>query len=180
MNTEGLNNVDKNKSAYIEMSSSHTLAVRGVSLPPSYRLVRVKGDDDSFQIALLSDESEEVAYYIECNALPKFRLIKSIIRVSVWRTAVIAHRRVISGLTEKLFDDHLLDSYMIIFQTNDSIDFIKRQLGHALANGNTVYKYNWAAHELEELDQSKIRNISSNLCFDENQTILISRSQFQL
>ena len=173
MNMDRLNNVDLNKSAYIKKSSSRTLAVRGVSIPPSYRLVMFEGDDGSFEIALLCDVSKEVVYCIKCIPLSEFQLVNSIVRVLVWRTLDIAHFRVMSGLPEKLFENYLLDRYIISFKIKDSVDFWLRQIGYAMRNLNYVYMVDNNTHKLSEIcSHAKVRNNSKMWLSD----ILISKS----
>lgn len=166
MKINSLHNINNNKSRYFELSAYRVYSeLSEISVPPTYRFVRNEEDGNSFQIALLSDYSNEVIYCIHCTVLPKLVLdSKPVIQVSVWRTSVIAHSKVISSLTERIFENYLLNSYNICFQIQESKDFWTRQLGHALERDNHVYRYNFATGDLRIIfDHAEIRNNSADM-----------------
>ena len=80
-----------------------------MTLVPGYRLVRVKEDASDFAIVLLCDSTQEIAYYIHCHLLQGVVLSgKPLLGVRVWRTGLVKHQQVTSGLAEAIFRLYLL------------------------------------------------------------------------
>lgn len=167
-----LNNAEHNKSKYEEISSSEVSDVARlakISFPPTYRLVRVESNEGSFQLALLSDSTSEVVYYIDCVVIPDLHLnAKTVTQVLPWLTSVLSHRKVTSGVAEDIFRNYLLESYNIIAsdgcQTREGRDFWVRQLGYAIEYGEYVYRFNRLTCELVEItDHAKVRDNSCDL-----------------
>lgn len=183
-----LNNVESNKSKYDEISSSEISDVARkakLSFPPMYRLVRVDDAEDSFQLALLSDSTSEVVYYIKCVVVPDLHLnAKPVTQVLLWRTSVVSHRRITTGVAEDIFRNYLLETYNIIAsdscQTREGRDFWVRQLGYAIEYGEYVYRFDRMSCDLVEIsDHAKIRDNSCDLWGDsevyENVLAVISK-----
>lgn len=170
-----LNNTEQNKAKYGEISSQEVSDVARkakISFPPTYRLVRIDEGEHAFQLALLSDSTEEIVYYIQCIVIPDVHLnTKPVTQVLLWRTSVVSHRRVTSGVAEDIFRNYLLETYNIIAsdncQTREGRDFWVRQLGYALEFGECVYRFNRITCELKEInDHSTIRDNSCDLWGD--------------
>lgn len=185
-----LDNTAENKAKYsalLELDLSDVSATAKVALPPTYRLVRADIDTESFEIALLSDSTNEIVYYIRCKLWEDVYLNnKPITQVMLWRTSNVSHRRITSGITEDVFRNYLLDEYNIIAsdscQTREGRDFWVRQLGYALQFGEYVYRYDRLACELLQIsDHAVIRDNSCDLWGDEveyeNILALISKDQ---
>jgi len=170
-----LNNVEQNRSKYLEISDSEALDIARqakLSFPPAYRLVRVETGDESFQLALLSDHTSEVVYYIKCIVFPDIHLnAKPVTQVLLWRTSVVSHRRVTSGVAEDIFRNYLLEHYNIIAsdscQTREGRDFWVRQLGYAIEYGEHVYRFDRLNCDLVEItDHAVIRDNRCDLWGD--------------
>ena len=96
---------------------------------------------------------------------------KQAVQTIVWRTTDITHKRAISGLTEKVFLNYLLEAYNIIAsdsaQTTERRDFCRRQLGAALHHGEHVYRYDLTNSVSERItDHQVIRDNSCGLWGD--------------
>ncbi len=185
-----LDNIAENKAKYsalLELDLSDVSAKSKVALPPSYRLVRADIDTESFEIALLSDSTNEIVYYIRCKLWEDVYLNdKPITQVMLWRTSDVSFRSITSRITEDVFRNYLLDIYNIIAsdscQTREGRDFWMRQLGLAIHFGEYVYRYDRLACELLQItDHAVIRDNSCDLWGDEaeyeNILALISKDQ---
>ncbi len=171
-----LNNVTKNRNKYDEINSANLSNITGqakLNLPPGYRLVYRALDNLHFQIALLCDTSKEIVYLIKCEIWEDIYLnAKPVTQVLLWRTSVVSHRLVTSGIPEKIFSDYLLEQYNIIasdnHHTTEGRDFWVRQLGYALASGEEyVYRFDRISCELTQLiDHATIRDNSCDLWGD--------------
>lgn len=183
-----LNNKEQNKAKYQELSNSMFSDISRqakMSFPPTYRLIRVEISDDAFQLALLSDSTAEVVYYIKCIIISDIFLnAKPITQVLLWRTSVVSHRKVTSGVAEEVFRNYLLEHYNIVASDNshtlEGRDFWVRQLGYALEYDEYVYRFNVITCELAEItDHAVIRDNSCDLWGDsedyENILALISK-----
>lgn len=167
-----LNKTTENKSKYRELASAESSDIAcqaKIILPPTYHFVRVDTDEHNFQLALLSDTTEEVVYYIKCIIFDDIHLnAKPVTQVLLWRTSVLSHRKITLGIAEDIFQNYLLDKYNIIAsdscQTREGRDFWVRQLGYAMALGEHVYRFNRLTCELKEiLDHEVIRDNSADL-----------------
>jgi hypothetical protein len=183
-----LNNTAQNTSKYIEISSSNISNIARqakFSFPLSYRLVRLNSDEDHFELALLSDSTKELVYYIQCVVIPDVYLnAKPVTQVLLWRTTVVSHQNVTTGFARDVFRHYLLESYNIIAsdgcQTREGRDFWVRQLGYAIEFGEYVYKFNRVTCDLKKItDHATIRDNSCDLWGDseeyENILAIISK-----
>lgn len=170
-----LNNTEHNKAKYQSLSNSDCVDIARqakISFPNGYRLVRVNTDSERFKIALLSDNTSEVVYYIDCLVRQDVHLnAKPVTQVFLWRTTVVSHRKVTSGVADELFRNYLLDQYNIIasdgYHTLEGRDFWVRQLGYALEYGEYVYRFNYMTCDLTAItDHAVIRDNSCDLWGD--------------
>lgn len=171
-----LSNDIENRAKYTEICRAELVEIAGrakVSLPPGYRLVRHTLNTTKFQIALLCDTSDEIVYFINCAVWQDITLnAKPVTQILLWRTNVVTHRRVTSGITEDIFRHYLLEQYHIIAsdscQTKEGRDFWVRQMGYALAFGEYVYRFDRINCELLQItDHAKIRDNSCDLWGDD-------------
>lgn len=173
-----LNNVEKNKLKYLSISSSECFDIAAqvkIILPAGYRLVRTEKNHQEFQIVLLSDITSEVVYYIDCLIMNDIHLnAKPVTQVLLWRTSVVSHRKITSGITDEIFRNYLLNNYTIVasdgYHTLEGRDFWVRQLGYALEYGEHVYRYNQLKCELIKItDHAVIRDNSCDLWGDDDE-----------
>ena len=123
-----LNNTEHNKAKYQSLSNSDCVDIARLakmSFPNGYRLVRVDTDSEHFNIALLSDHTSEVVYYIDCLVRQDVHLnAKPVTQVF---TTVVSHRKVTSGVADEVFRNYLLNQYNIIasdgYHTLEGRDF---------------------------------------------------------
>lgn len=138
-----------------------------MTLVPGYRLVRVEEEASDFVIVLLCDSTQEIAYSIHCDLWEGVVLNgKPLLEVRVWRTGLVKHHRITSGLAEAVFRLYLLERYRMIASACTQIfagrEFWIRQLGHALAYGGQVYRYNPLDGQLLAITDHS--DIVSNAC----------------
>lgn len=187
-----LNNDVENQANYSTICNrelSEISAQAKLSLPPGYRLVLSQSDTTHFQIALLCDTSKEIVYFIKCAVWEDISFnAKPVTQILLWRTSVVSHRKVTSGIAESIFRDYLLKKYNIVAsdscQTREGRDFWVRQLGYALEFGEYVYRFDRLSCELVQLnDHGKIRDNSCDLWGDgaayENILAVISIDQLR-
>jgi len=145
------------------------------SLPPGYRLLRVDGrelredEGETFEIALLNDITEQVAYYnqvvvtqiVDLNCRPATQML-------VWRSPDQQHGSVLRDLASNVFFNYILERYDVIVSDNshtgDGQFFWQRQMSMALARGLYVYFYRMLEAKLERiLDQEALGELSEAL-----------------
>lgn len=190
-----LKDVKKNKEHYANICQFELEDVGAkalLMLPPGYRLVKWSKEDvdNSFFLALLCDTSGEVTYYIDCAVWEDISLdCKPVTQVLLWRTTLVAHQVVTSGLALHIFRNYLLEHYNVIASdsshTTQGRDFWERQLGYALAYKEYVYRYNRMTGSLTQItDPEVIVNNSCDLWGDdetyENILAIISKEPLKL
>lgn len=156
-------NVD-NRALYIKLACGNeiTSQIPEATLSPGYRIVRVDNrlagtiDQQHFEIALVNDITEEVAYYNRVLIQPDtFLNCRPVTQVLVWRTQKREHRAVLHQLAGTIFFSYLLDKYDVIVsdmnQTHDGMSFWQARMYDALAYGLKLYGYDMISCELREI-----------------------------
>ncbi|USD64597.1 hypothetical protein [Vibrio sp. SCSIO 43136] len=188
-----LDDFEENSQKYAEFCKTEVQDIASqvkIPFPPTYRLIRTELDGDDFYIALVCDSTEEIVYYIKCRVWEDVVLnAKPVTQVMLWRTNVIEHRRVTSGVAEEIFRSYLLEQYHVVAsdscQTREGRDFWVRQLGYALQYGEYVYRYHRIECDLQQItDHSLVRNNKADLWGDdmdyENVLAVISKNEIIL
>lgn len=159
-----LNETPDNRALYSELVSGSdvTADVKGVSLAPGYRVVRVdnrkKGEipQEHFELALINDLTEEVVYYNRVIIQPDSYLnCRPVTQILVWRTQKPKHRAVLHDFAGIIFLNYLLDRYDIIVsdrnQTHEGMSFWQARMYDALERGLNLYGYDMMTCELIEM-----------------------------
>lgn len=159
-----LNETPDNHALYSEMVSGHevTSEVKGIAPPPGYRIVRVDNrrkdsiQQDHFELALINDVTQEVAYYNRVIIQPdSFLKCRPVTQILVWRTQKPKHRAVLHDFAGIIFMEYLLERYDVIVsdrnQTNEGMSFWQARMYDALDLGLHLYAYDMMTCELREL-----------------------------
>ncbi|HFW4799507.1 TPA: hypothetical protein ACIBS5_005034 [Salmonella enterica subsp. diarizonae serovar 60-67:z35:-] len=159
-----LNETPDNRALYSELvnGSDVTSDVKGVSLAPGYRVVRVddrkKGEipQAHFELALINDLTEEVVYYNRVIIQPDSYLnCRPVTQILVWRTQKPKHRAVLHDFAGIIFMNYLLERYDIIVsdrnQTHEGMSFWQARMYDALELGLHLYGYDMMTCELIEM-----------------------------
>jgi len=183
-----LDNAGQNSQAYQELADQELVDVASdakLPLTPGYRLLRSDINSDTFALVMLCDTTQEIVYFIRCQIWDDVVLNdRPVTQVLLWRTNVVSHRRVTSGIAEDIFRNYLLESYNIIAsdscQTREGRDFWVRQIGYALAFNEFVYRYHRVSCKLTPItDHAVVRDNSCDLWGDsqdyENVLAVISK-----
>ncbi|CCP03104.1 hypothetical protein BN439_2044 [Erwinia amylovora Ea644] len=157
-----LNEVHDNRALYSQLSNAQEITIKGLTVSPGYRLVRI--DDrlkdritqSHFELALINDVSEDVAYYNRVLIQPdSFLNCRPVTQVLVWRTQKRQHRKELYDLAGRVFLRYLLEKYDVIVsdmnQTHDGMSFWQARMFDALAYGLKVYAYDMQSCELHEI-----------------------------
>lgn len=159
-----LNETPDNRALYSELVNGNdvTADVKGVSLAPGYRVTRVDNrrksaiPQDHFEIALINDLTEEVAYYNRVIIQPDSYLnCRPVTQILVWRTQKPKHRSVLHDFAGIIFMNYLLERYDIIVsdrnQTHEGMSFWQARMYDALDLGLHLYAYDMITCELREM-----------------------------
>lgn len=166
---------DLNRQEFLRISAASTQDISQAALvfvPPSYRLVRLDIDETHFEIALICEADQSIAYYIKALIWLDILLNgKPVTQTLIWRTNNVAHQRVTSGMSEDVFFNYLVKIYNIVASdanhTMEGKNFWVRQMGMALFRGLYVYRYDLLESSLiRVLDHAIIRNNSIDLWGD--------------
>ncbi len=148
----------------------------GCLLPPSIRLVRsdrlrtaADVSEQIFELALVDHYAKRVVYYNKVIALlnePDLGA-KPLAQSLVWRTPDPAYKSVISGISERVFTEYLLEYYQVIMsdsqQTGQGPFFWERQILVALSNHIYVYYYQTGAPLLHISDRESFERLQNAL-----------------
>nr|WP_246757874.1 hypothetical protein [Erwinia phyllosphaerae] len=109
-----------------------------------------------FELALINDVAEDVAYYNRVVIQPDaFLNGRPVTQVLVWRTQKPKHRKELHELAGIIFLSYLLKHYDVIIsdmnQTHNGIAFWQARMYDALAWGLKVYVYDMITCELNEM-----------------------------
>lgn len=157
-----LNESEDNRALYTAFCHGEEIAIPGVTLSPGYRIVRVDNrfperiSQQHFEVALINDVSEDVAYYNRVVIQPdSFLNCRPVTQVLVWRTQKPKHRRELHELAGTIFLKYLLEKYDVIVsdmnQTHDGMSFWQARMFDALVNALKVYAYDMVTCELNEI-----------------------------
>ncbi|MCW2480891.1 hypothetical protein [Candidatus Symbiopectobacterium sp. NZEC135] len=159
-----LNETPDNRAVYSELVNGNdvTAQIKGVSLAPGYRVVRVddrnkgKIQQSHFELALINDLTEEVVYYNRVIIQPDSYLkCRPVTQILVWRTQKPKHRAVLHDFAGIIFISYLLERYDIIVsdrnQTHEGMSFWQARMYDALALGLHLYAYDMITCELREM-----------------------------
>lgn len=157
-----LNESEDNRGLYSALARGQEVDIKGVVLSPGYRIVRVDGrlpdriSQNHFELALINDVSEDVAYYNRVVIQPdNFLNCRPVTQVLVWRTQKPKHRKELHDLAGVIFLNYLLEKYDVIVsdmnQTHDGMSFWQARMYDALAYGLNVYAYDMISCELNEI-----------------------------
>ncbi len=151
-----------NSTLYSELARGQELDVVGLTLSPGYRIVRVddrlseKITQRHFELALINDVSEDVAYYNRVVIQSDhFLNCRPVTQVLVWRTQKPKHRKELHELAGLIFLNYLLEKYDVIVsdmnQTHDGMSFWQARMYDALIYGLKVYAYDMISCELHNI-----------------------------
>lgn len=154
-----LNESSDNTTLYSAMSRGEEVSIVGLTLSPGYRIVRVdnrlydKFSQAHFELALINDVSEDVAYYNRVVIQPdNFLNCRPVTQVLVWRTQKPKHRKELHDLAGTIFLGYLLEKYDVIVsdmnQTHDGMSFWQARMYDAISHGLKVYAYDMMTCEL--------------------------------
>ncbi|MDC9612577.1 hypothetical protein PSI19_01515 [Xenorhabdus khoisanae] len=159
-----LNEGSDNHDLYISLmdGTDITNEIKGLSLSPGYRMVRVDGRlnnwirQSHFELALINDISKEVAYYNRVVIQPDVVLnCRPVTQILVWRIRTPQHRAVLRDLAGKVFFDYLIERYNVIVsdmnQTTDGMAFWQDRMYDALTYDMHVYAYDMITCELRKI-----------------------------
>lgn len=157
-----LNESEDNRVLYSQLSKGQEVNIRGLAVSPGYRIVRVDErlksviTQNHFELALINDVSEDVAYYNRVIIQPdSFLNCRPVTQVLVWRTQKREHRKELHELAGVIFLSYLLEKYDVIVsdmnQTHDGMSFWQARMYDALAYGLKVYAYDMTTCELHEI-----------------------------
>jgi hypothetical protein len=159
-----LNETPDNRALYSELvnGSDVTTDVKGVSLAPGYRVVRIddrkKGEipQAHFELALINDLTEEVVYYNRVIIQPcSYLNCRPVTQILVWRTLKPKHRAVLHDFAGIIFMNYLLERNDIIVsdrnQTHEGMSFWQARMYDALEIGLHLYGYDMITCELIEM-----------------------------
>ncbi|MGJ0639017.1 hypothetical protein [Xenorhabdus bovienii] len=159
-----LNESLDNHSLYAELVNGNYITdqIKGLSLAPGYRMVRVDGrfgdriSQSHFELALVNDVSKEVVYYNRVIIQPDVVLnCRPVTQILVWRTLRREHRAVLHELAGLVFFGYLLEHYNVIVsdmnQTHDGLSFWQSRMYDALAYNMYVYAYDMVTCELRRI-----------------------------
>ncbi|RAT16176.1 MULTISPECIES: hypothetical protein [Lonsdalea] len=157
-----LNESADNHALYSALSRGDEIEIKGMTLSPGYRIVRVDGrlsdkvDQSHFELALINDVSEDVAYYNRIVIQPdSFLNCRPVTQILVWRTQKPKHRKELHDLAGVIFLEYLLEKYDVIVsdmnQTHDGMSFWQARMYDALAYGMKVYAYDMISCVINEI-----------------------------
>ncbi|WP_338511349.1 hypothetical protein [Erwinia aphidicola] len=157
-----LNEGQDNRALYSQLSNGQEITITGLTVSPGYRIVRIddrlkdKITQSHFELALINDVSEDVAYYNRVLIQPdSFLNCRPVTQVLVWRTQKREHRKELHDLAGVVFLSYLLDKYDVIVsdmnQTHDGMSFWQARMYDALAYGLKVYAYDMITCELHDI-----------------------------
>ncbi|CNK96235.1 hypothetical protein ACULTK_004526 [Yersinia enterocolitica] len=157
-----LNENEDNLALYSVLSRGQEVEIKGITLSPGYRIVRVDDrlkdriSQKHFELALINDVSEDVAYYNRVLIQPdNFLNCRPVTQVLVWRTQKREHRKELHELAGVIFLSYLLEKYDVIVsdmnQTHDGMSFWQARMYDALAYSLKVYAYDMLTCELHEI-----------------------------
>lgn len=143
----------------------------GKPIPPGYRLIMVttRKGTDKFEIALVNDYLEEVAYYNQVIIVPYTDLnCRPATQQLVWRSTNFAHSPALAGLPASVFFNFILKRYDVILsdnvQTGEGRHFWQRSMSEALARNLCVYHCQLMSTELTRIrDQEHLTAITDRL-----------------
>ncbi|BEM84001.1 hypothetical protein SME41J_33250 [Serratia marcescens] len=159
-----LNETQDNRALYSELVNGNdvTLEVKGISLAPGYRVMRVDNRNtktipqEHFELALINDLTEEVVYYNRVIIQPDNYLnCRPVTQILVWRTQKPKHRAVLHDFAGIIFMNYLLERYDVIVsdrnQTHEGMSFWQARMYDALEQGLYLYAYDMMTCELRPL-----------------------------
>ncbi|HBT4785508.1 TPA: hypothetical protein MB364_000808 [Klebsiella variicola subsp. variicola] len=189
-----LNETPDNHALYSELARAEDVAhdVPGVSLPPGYRIVRMENrladsiPQTHFELALLNDLVEEVAYYNRVIFQPdRFLNCRPVTQILVWRTLKPKHRAVVQNFARLIFMEYLLPRYDVIVsdqnQTREGLSFWLSRMYDALELGLHLYAYDMLSCELRPLTTERELELGETWLWGDaehyqNRLAIISRS----
>ncbi|BEN44459.1 MULTISPECIES: hypothetical protein [unclassified Serratia (in: enterobacteria)] len=157
-----LNESQDNRALYSVLANGQEISIEGITVSPGYRIVRVddrlkdKINQAHFELALINDVSEDVAYYNRVVIQPDcFLNCRPVTQVLVWRTQKREHRKELHDFAGSIFLSYLLEKYDVIVsdmnQTHDGMSFWQARMYDALAFGLKVYAYDMMTCDLHEI-----------------------------
>ncbi|UWS30973.1 hypothetical protein [Erwinia pyrifoliae] len=157
-----LNEGQDNRALYSQLSNGQEITIKGLTVSPGYRIVRIddrledKITQSHFELALINDVSEDVAYYNRVLIQPdSFLNCRPVTQVLVRRTQKRQHRKELHDLAGLVFLSYLLEKYDVIVsdmnQTHDGMSFWQARMYYALAYGLKVCAYDMLTCELHEI-----------------------------
>ncbi|MFS7358972.1 hypothetical protein [Rahnella inusitata] len=159
-----LNEGQDNRALYSALANGVdiTSEVKGMMLAPGYRLVRVENrmpdriSQEHFELALINDVSEDVAYYNRVVFQPDAVLrCRPVTQILVWRSLKRDHRSVLHELAGLIFFGYLLERYDVIVsdmnQTHDGMSFWQARMYDAIAFDMYVYAYDMMSGEIRKI-----------------------------
>ena len=149
-----LNESQNNRALYSAVVNGRDITeeVPNLSLAPGYRLVRIdnrtpdKIKNEHFELALVNDVTEEIAYYNRVIFQPDtFLKCRPVTQILVWRTQKPKHRKILHTLAGIIFLEYLLEKYDVIVsdqnQTHEGMSFWQARMYDALERGLHLYAY---------------------------------------
>lgn len=157
-----LNESEDNRTLYSALAWGEDVSIHGLTLSPGYRIVRVDNRltdriaQEHFELALINDVSEDVAYYNRVVIQPDcFLNCRPVTQVLVWRTQKRQHRKELHELAGLIFLGYLLEKYDVIVsdmnQTHDGMSFWQARMYDAIEYGLHVYAYDMITCELHQV-----------------------------
>jgi len=147
---------------YRELTSSTCTNISQVvdhPLPPGFRLIRVDGrlaGDRGYELALLDDDSRDVAYYIALSTLTISAACPEAVAGHAYRSTYHQHRAAASGLTRHIIDYLLKRHVVILSDGNQSAggSFTwQSQISAAMSEGAHAYLYTY--EHIQEIKNSE-------------------------
>lgn len=133
----------------------------GLPLAPGYRLICVttRIGKDKFEIALVNDHLQQVAYYNQVIIVHYTDLkCRPATQQRVWRSHDFQHKAALRDLPTAVFFGYILARYDVILsdniQTGEGMHFWKARLSEALYRGLYVYHYNVTSTETQRIHDS--------------------------
>lgn len=142
---------------------------------PKYRLIRVDrqldtAGDNEFEIALVDDAEEAVAYYDKVTLL-HFPKVSSryVARSQVWRSAAMRHSLLLRDVSLKVLFRYLVQEYDLLL-TEDAVKgdgkfYWHRQVSRAIALGLYAYTYEEATQSLRPIPTQRVLNDIQDLAW---------------
>ncbi|MGM7052970.1 DUF5397 family protein [Escherichia fergusonii] len=154
------NQTEFNKKLYSSLSGSFSVHLEGINLPDYIRLVRCNNRIDinvgHFELALLDDRTQYVAYYV--RVITKTDVVLNSMyatQVLVWRSSLPRYTNLLQNLTGLVFESYIMRMHSIVVsdvnQSTEGINFWYRRLLSAQEKGFFTYAYDILSGEVKLL-----------------------------